>query len=390
MYFYSNSFNIYNFTDKLRQKDLEQAILLEEKLALHYSLFVENQNSNLLPDAIASGPGVEAFLSGFGSYKDLITDDCDTVEIWKRVIMTVQEISHIASTLYSAATGLPLSRSFSSVGERQSESYISPILPKRAETFGGFDEKRSKGPPYHPNHHRDSAGAISNFPITIRDNQTEMVDNNVVINKLSEGSMTTLASTTSTHGSNATTNTVKSSSENLRDHNFAALQVTHNLHMLLMIIQQQMTTIQSLQSQLLSFRENQKSIYRHDDQLEELRNLQDRIQEEKTSWLKAKENQERDLEERRQEQLKLQEQIRIEQDDIKQQRDQLYRKMEILSSQGLLLSPSVALPIPVSNQSEDYHTDEYSVDGSSTADRRKQEKWKTATSKNIKKTLNFF
>jgi len=32
-----------------------------------------------------------------------------------------------------------LSRSVSSVGERHSVAYTSPILPKRAETFGGFD-----------------------------------------------------------------------------------------------------------------------------------------------------------------------------------------------------------------------------------------------------------
>lgn len=32
-----------------------------------------------------------------------------------------------------------MSRSVSSAGERQSETYVSPILPKRAETFGGFD-----------------------------------------------------------------------------------------------------------------------------------------------------------------------------------------------------------------------------------------------------------
>lgn len=46
-----------------------------------------------------------------------------------------------------------------------------------------------------------------------------------------------------------------------------------------------------------------------------------------------------------------QEQVRKEQEDIKQQRDQLYRKMEVLSSQGLLISPNVALP--VSGQLED-------------------------------------
>lgn len=43
----------------------------------------------------------------------------------------------MASSLY--ASGTNLSRSVSSVGEHQSETYVSPTLPKRAETFGGFD-----------------------------------------------------------------------------------------------------------------------------------------------------------------------------------------------------------------------------------------------------------
>jgi hypothetical protein len=48
-----------------------------------------------------------------------------------------QEVNSLASSLY--APGTSLSRSVSSVGEHQSEAYISPTLPKRAETFGGFD-----------------------------------------------------------------------------------------------------------------------------------------------------------------------------------------------------------------------------------------------------------
>lgn len=48
-----------------------------------------------------------------------------------------QEASILASSLYSS--GSSLSRSVSSVGERYSVTYTSPILPKRAETFGGFD-----------------------------------------------------------------------------------------------------------------------------------------------------------------------------------------------------------------------------------------------------------
>jgi A-kinase anchor protein 13 len=49
----------------------------------------------------------------------------------------LQEVNNLASSLY--APGTNLSRSVSSVGEHQSDAYISPTLPKRAETFGGFD-----------------------------------------------------------------------------------------------------------------------------------------------------------------------------------------------------------------------------------------------------------
>lgn len=54
-----------------------------------------------------------------------------------------QEVSQLASSLYT--TGTNLSRSVSSAGEHQSDTYVSPILPKRAETFGGFDAT-SPGP----------------------------------------------------------------------------------------------------------------------------------------------------------------------------------------------------------------------------------------------------
>lgn len=49
----------------------------------------------------------------------------------------------MASSLYT--TGTNLSRSVSSAGEHQSEAYVSPILPKRAETFGGFDNSAQVG-----------------------------------------------------------------------------------------------------------------------------------------------------------------------------------------------------------------------------------------------------
>lgn len=96
--------------------------------------------------------------------------------------------------------------------------------------------------------------------------------------------------------------------------------------------------------------------YRHNQQLEELRNLQDKLSVEKAAWAAARDAEAKELEEKRAELLRLQEQIRAEQSDITQQREQLYRKMEVLTSQGLLISPNVALPVPMApedNSSKD-------------------------------------
>lgn len=119
-----------------------------------------------------------------------------------------------------------------------------------------------------------------------------------------------------------------------------ALEIAHNLHTLLCIICQQMTKISDLENEMESYCKSEKCSYK--DQLEELRNLQDKLQEEKNTWLKQKEQQENELEQQRLQQEEVQRQIKMQQEDIKEQREQLYRKMEMLSMQGLLLSPNVS------------------------------------------------
>jgi hypothetical protein len=334
----------------MRQKDFEQAMALEEKIALHLELLLSRQGSFAPNAAEQLSPGVNTFISSFGSYRDLVLDDCDPIEIWKRTLIAVQDISQLASSLYTAATGLPLSRSFSSVGERQSEVYISPTLPKRAETFGGFDERRNIKQAYIPLTRDAVLSTLSPGYFSNRDHNEKRESTTSDLDTMS--------------------NATDATPEQLKDNNYAALQVSHNLHTLLCIISQQMTTIQSLQSQLNNYRENPKTPYRHNDQLEELRNLQDRLQEEKTVWLKHKEQQERDLEEEKKKQKALQVQIKKEQQDIQEQREQLYRKMEVLSSQGLLISPNVAIPNNQMNVSADdtqslAGMDEHHTDGGS-------------------------
>ncbi|XP_016961996.1 rho guanine nucleotide exchange factor 18 [Drosophila biarmipes] len=299
--------------EKMRQKDIEQALLLEEKLMLQFNLLKEQQPFGDVPGSNSNGSAAN-FLAAFGSYKDLVSADCDTTELWRRVLNTVQDISQLASTIYTAATGQPVSRTLSSVGEKQSDQYASPTLPKRAETFAGFDEKRGK--------------LASKLVLTPRLQELEEKKEP----KSGSGSV----------------------SDQPLENNYAVLQVSHHLQTLLCIICQQMTTIHNLQLQLALYRESPRSsAYTHKDQLEELRNLQDKQQEEKTAWQRQQKQQQEELAEMRAQQLQLQKQIKAEQEDVRQQREQLYRKMELLSSQGLLLSPST--PLPPVNTNHPHH-----------------------------------
>lgn len=104
-----------------------------------------------------------------------------------------------------------------------------------------------------------------------------------------------------------------------------ALLVSHHLHALLAVVHQQMTTIAALQHEL---RDNPKSLYRHDVQLEELRNLQDKFQAEKIEWLRQRDAQEAELVSKQSELRTQQQRMHDEQEDIREQREQLFRKME--------------------------------------------------------------
>lgn len=54
-----------------------------------------------------------------------------------------------------------------------------------------------------------------------------------------------------------------------------------------------------------------RPVYRHNQQLEELRNLQDKLTQEKEAWQRDRETEERDLEDRREQLLRLQVQLKL-------------------------------------------------------------------------------
>ncbi|XP_049818180.1 rho guanine nucleotide exchange factor 18 isoform X1 [Aethina tumida] len=331
----------------LRQKDVEQALLLEEKMSLQLRLLAA---AGL--DHPPSPP----------SYRHLVSENADTGQMWKEVLTAVQEVSQLASSLYT--TGTNLSRSVSSAGEHQSDAYVSPILPKRAETFGGFDNC-NQGPLKLLGKKLQSSGTPTGTPDldNIKPGDSRLFERlpyrNCVISggPLTNGNTINNTDVSQQHLNLAADGASGAALLTLgREQQYAAIQLSHYVYTLLCIISQLMTTNENLQAQIVTLRGGADSKqYRHNQQLEELRNLQDKLSGEKAAWAATREQEAKDLEEKRAEIHRLEEQLRAEQKDITQQREQLYRKMEVLTSQGLLISPNTA--IPVTGQLEDSSKD---------------------------------
>ncbi|XP_067003776.2 rho guanine nucleotide exchange factor 18 [Anabrus simplex] len=357
----------------LRQKDVEQAQILEEKMALQQKLL--------------AAAGVENFMEA-PTYSNLVTEDTDSSAIWQEVLSAVQEVNQLASSLY--ATGTNLSRSVSSVGEHQSEAYISPTLPKRAETFGGFDNANkeqlptaiTKGVIKKLQQKDNREYSNSSTPAGTPDSESNAANKSEpqlpkLLHDSSTGNKAELHlpkfPTDQVPWRNAVMATIPpvvlpsnlcNNSCDLpalstvgQEQQLVAVQLSHYFYKLLSIIHQQMTSIHSLQAQLSACKlqlsqddgKERRPMYRHNQQLEELRNLQDRLTHEKEAWQREKENEERDIEEKKLELQRLQEQVRAEQNDVTQQREQLYRKLEMLTSQGILISPNLPVftgPVP--------------------------------------------
>lgn len=372
----------------MRELDLEQAIALRDKIDMYAKIIREpdGQSQTDLDDW-------KQFLMSFDSYQNLISDDCDTVEISQYVFRVVHEINQLASNLYRTATGydLPI-RAFNPLDDpRQSNAFQSPKLPTRAETFGGFDERRQKQQQQALNlARREPIASIINSTMNL--NKSNNYHQEKRDSYSSETDSISLASaSTPIHPSLSLSNPEQYSSADI---NYDALKVVHNLHTMLCIINQQMTSIASLQAELNS-RDNSKTKFRHNDQLEELRNMQDKLQEDKMAWLKQKEIQEKELEEQRATLTALQRQLREKEDDIKIQRDEVHGKMQDLY-QGKITMSNVALPATIIVRTDDItpQTTQGSSEGAAdtsgsaagatlSAERRK-DKWRTPSSKSFK------
>ncbi|KOX74133.1 A-kinase anchor protein 13 [Melipona quadrifasciata] len=292
--------------------DAEQALLLEEKINLQIQLLhavnIWNGSEN------SDNEKIEKADKEIADYTRLVHNEgTDTTQLRQEVVAAIQEATKLASSLSFSAGGATLSRSLSSAGERHSEAYVPSALciPRRAETFAGFDHNKEKYP--------------------LRESAIHSV---ISLPKVSE-----FMKENSEEKGNQDT-------EICKEQQWAAIRLSHHVYRLVCIISNQMTTIDSLQAQLAACKEGSMGKLNNrpnpNRQLEELRNLQDKLSQEKAAFRAASQQEQKQLEEERAELARLREQLAAEQRDVTQQRDQLYRRLEALERQGVTLVTSSA------------------------------------------------
>lgn len=298
--------HVQQVAELMKQNDKQLARVLEEKMVLQIKLLTD--------------VGVESSFQP--NYTELVSESLNNDQIRKTVDYAIKKANQITKSLYGSSANL--SRSVSSVGEHQSNAYKSPILPKRADTFSGFDSQ----------------------PVTSR---LTLQKSELSKSATEKSDSSGLKSSTedfiiAERGHYKSANWLDS-----QDYQAAVTHLSHHVYTLSCIISQQMTSIDSLESEMLALKHSggeARPEYRRNQQLEELRNLQDKLQSEKEVWQRQRDAELKELEQKKEELSKLQEQIKENQADIAQQREQLYRKLEALSNQGIMVGPTMIVTSP--------------------------------------------
>nr|XP_049706217.1 A-kinase anchor protein 13 isoform X8 [Helicoverpa armigera] len=277
--------------DALRSKDREHATLLEEKMALQMKLVgITDETWLTLPHSgqLRSSTAFPGLV--FPDYVRLAAPSADKYALWQDVCKVVTDALEASSMPWQC--GGSLGRSTSSAGERHSVAYESPALPRRADTFAGFDANRHRG-------------------VTLRmstDTPTEGGEPEAEP-KLPEA-----------------TDRPELSGE-------AVLKLQHAIYTLTCIVWQQMTTIHSLEAQVSAWRWQGGGSARpdwSDAQLEELRHAQARLTRDRAAFDAQRQADHAALAAERQQLQAARQELAEQQKDVEQQRERLFRQLERL------------------------------------------------------------
>lgn len=228
----------------------------------------------------------------------------------------LQEASRLASSIFSSVSNL--SRSVSSAGEKHSNEYSSPSLPRRAETFSGFD----------------SGGKPKIKEIDIGDGaEREIISQPPPVE----------AGPKKDHNLPGPQPLLMSLEPEQQQ---AAVQMTHYMNNLMCMVAEHFTSLETIKAELKNERDKANysvGRYKENQRFEDMRNLQETLAQEKKEWLSQKEGLEAECEAKKAEMGKYQAEIDLGLKDVKEQREQLYRKLEVLRAQGIELGPNLSV-----------------------------------------------
>ncbi|XP_064103577.1 rho guanine nucleotide exchange factor 18-like isoform X9 [Macrobrachium nipponense] len=332
----ANSEKIRHITGILQHKDKELARLCEDKMNLVIELLELLGHDDFPPT-----PQYRALLDehqlDYNTARDL-------------QINSLNEALRLVSG--ACGWGTNLARSVSSVGEHQSDAYVSPSLPKRAETFGGFDNPNKDA----SGHASKQSGGKKKKDSRLSLTSTGTTDSDVMESlKNRRPSGSTLAVRSSQD--NLSIGSTMSDSVTQQQQQALAAKLIYWLQTSLVLSQHHLTQFDILRTKMVVGGSSVDGRFRHSQKLEELRNIQEQISHERAQWNKERDAQEKWISEKKLELQKKQEDLRMNEQDITQQRELLYRKLEALKAQGIILSPTLTVltTAPPSHSVHDEH-----------------------------------
>ncbi|XP_070209458.1 rho guanine nucleotide exchange factor 18-like isoform X2 [Littorina saxatilis] len=364
--------------DQLHQRDSDIKTLCEQKNHLMLELM---EFSAMREDGTNSRPSSQYDLNG-GTSQEVVQ-------------AAMQEASRLTTILQGP--GSQLSRSVSSAGEHVSMSYVNVPMPKRAETFAGFDtsfEAPKSGALLKKRFIQQYGDEEGRCPSDLSLHNADTIPEDSVISTdsrfgsqpgLSPQSLPSSSNSSLPRGSPQAWDTSPGEGEvrpgmDISDHGsmgelsvssvsslqqpaqptsaeqmLSVVQLVKYLHNLMNLTAKQTTTVECLRAELGEAKEEisklsqdmhgqrrSGSVYRH-NQLEELRNIQENIRREREEWEREKE---KELEFIRQEKNKLdihkrmldknESELRSKKDDLWRQREALQRQIDMMRDQGLL------------------------------------------------------
>lgn len=345
---------IKELTELLHERDLGLSHICEERM-------------RILADMLEV-VGIDSECYENTKYSHLFESE-NTPETKELILSAINKAAHLANNLY--VSGCNLSRSVSSAGEHQSEAYVSPLLPKRAETFGGFDSPSKdqttmiKVPVLKKKLlHLKEFGELSNI-LPSKDKfemGPECADSSEYPLLDKESRKTSTFSPPPTSQGNMSQKDVASELSKLtttpllvtqgKEQLIQISELAHHLNTLCCMVTHLSTTVESMRVQIAQANDkiakltkekegrDRRSVYRPEHQLEELRNLQKQLNHDRAVYQQEKSQHEMEIKTEREELERLQEQLKAEQVDVTHQRELLYRKLDALQKQGIILSPS--------------------------------------------------